>query len=60
MDDAGKKMWERAKQVIPGGSLCQSAQKCTCSFWPSYYQSAKGCEIVGIGGKTHIDVSFMA
>ena len=61
MDDAGKKMWERAKQVIPGGSslLSKRAEMHLPSFWPSYYQSAKGCEIDGIDGKTYIDVSFM-
>ena len=39
--------------------FCQSAQKCTYPVLAILLSKRKGCEIVGIDGKTYIDVSFM-
>ena len=44
----GIELWERAKEIIPGGSqlLSKKSEMFLPDQWPSYYKSAKGVEII--------------
>ena len=45
--NTGQTLWEKAKQIIPGGSqlLSKRSEIFLPNLWPSYYSKAKGCEI---------------
>ena len=57
----GQKLWKRAKQVIPGGSMLLSkrAEMFLPDFWPAYYSKAKGCKVWDLDGNEFIDMSIM-
>ena len=42
---SGQKLWKRAKQVIPGGSMLLSKrpEMLLPEHWPTYFSRAKGC-----------------
>ena len=53
----GPKLWEDAKQIIPGGNqlLSKRSELFLPRYWPSYYEKAKGCEIWDIDGNHYYD-----
>ena len=56
-----KKLWIRAKEIIPGGNMLLSKRPELFhpKLWPAYYKKAKGCFIWDLDGKKYIDVSLM-
>lgn len=58
---AGQKLWKRAKQVIPGGSMLLSkrVEMFLPEQWPAYFSKAKGCTVWDLDGREYIDMSIM-
>jgi len=59
---AGQKVWQRAKGVIPGGSMLLSKRPelFLPSQWPTYYSKAKGIEVWDLDGNRFLDFSTMS
>lgn len=57
----GQKLWKRAKQVIPGGSMLLSkrAEMFLPDLWPAYFSRAKGCTVWDLDNNSYIDMSIM-
>ena len=57
----GVELWNRAKQIIPGGSqlLSKRSEMFLPEQWPSYYKKAKGVEIWDLDDNHYIDMSIM-
>jgi len=57
----GQDLYKRAKQIIPGGTMLLSKrpEMFLPELWPSYYEEAKGCEIMDLDGNKFIDMSIM-
>ncbi len=57
----GQKLWKRAKQVIPGGSMLLSkrAEMYLPEQWPAYFSKTKGCKVWDLDGNEYIDMSIM-
>lgn len=57
----GQKLWQRAKRVIPGGSMLLSkrAEMFLPEQWPAYFSRAKGCKVWDLDGREYIDMSIM-
>ncbi|WP_407705044.1 aminotransferase class III-fold pyridoxal phosphate-dependent enzyme [Thalassotalea eurytherma] len=60
-NNSGSKLWQQAKQIIPGGNqlLSKRAEMFLPDFWPAYYKKAKGCEIWDLDGNHYYDMSIM-
>ena len=58
----GQKLWERAKEIIPGGSMLFSkrSEVMLPNLWPSYYKSAKGIKVTDLDGNEYLDFSNMS
>jgi glutamate-1-semialdehyde 2,1-aminomutase len=58
---AGQKLWQRAKQVIPGGNMLLSKrpEMFLPTQWPAYFRKAKGCKVWDLDGIEYIDMSTM-
>ncbi len=58
----GQKMWERAKNVIPGGNMLLSKrpEMFLPNEWPTYFSKAKGCHVWDLDGKKYLDFSTMS
>lgn len=57
----GQKLWKRAKQIIPGGSMLLSkrAEMFLPDQWPAYFSKAKGCKVWDLDGNEYTDMSIM-
>ena len=57
----GQKLWNRAKEVIPGGNMLLSkrSEMFLPKFWPSYFSKAKGCNVWDLNDRKLIDLSIM-
>jgi len=57
----GQKLWKRAKQVIPGGSMLLSKrpEMFLPDQWPAYFSKAKGCKVWDLDRNEFIDMSIM-
>ncbi|TKJ17330.1 aminotransferase class III [Candidatus Woesearchaeota archaeon B3_Woes] len=57
----GKLMWNKAKELIPGGTqlLSKRAERFLPDNWPSYYKKAKGVKVEDLDGNNYIDMSIM-
>ena len=57
----GQALWEKAKQIIPGGNqlLSKRSEMFLPNGWPSYYTKAKGAEVWDLDGNKFIDMSYM-
>jgi glutamate-1-semialdehyde 2,1-aminomutase len=57
----GQKMWKRAKNIIPGGTMLFSKNPDLFlpSFWPAYFEKTKGCNIWDLEGRKYLDLSLM-
>lgn len=60
-NNTGARLWERAKQIIPGGSqlLSKRSEMFLPEQWPSYYRKAKGVELWDLDNNKYIDMSIM-
>jgi spore coat polysaccharide biosynthesis protein SpsF (cytidylyltransferase family) len=59
--NTGQKMWKRAKNVIPGGTMLFSKNPDLFlpKFWPAYFEKTKGFNIWDLDGKKYFDLSMM-
>jgi glutamate-1-semialdehyde 2,1-aminomutase len=59
--ETGLKLWNRAKDIIPGGSqlLSKRSEMFLPGQWPSYYKKAKGIEIWDLDDNKYVDMSIM-
>ena len=57
----GQKMWRRAKNIIPGGTMLFSKNPDLFlpKKWPSYFIKAKDCFIWDLENNKYLDMSFM-
>jgi glutamate-1-semialdehyde 2,1-aminomutase len=57
----GQKMWKRAKNVIPSGTMLFSKNPDLFlpKFWPAYFEKTKGCNVWDLQGKKYLDLSMM-
>ena len=57
----GQKLWKRAKQIIPGGSMLLSKrpEMFLPDHWPAYFSKAKGCKVWDLDGREFIDMCIM-
>lgn len=61
MTPNGQKLYNRAKEIIPGGTqlLSKRPEMWLPNQWPSYYSRAKGCEVWDLDGNHYYDMSIM-
>jgi len=54
-------LWERAKQLIPGGSMLLSkrAELYLPAGWPAHFARTEGCHDWGLNGKRDLVLGFM-
>lgn len=59
--NTGQKMWKRAKNVIPGGTMLFSKNPDLFlpKFWPAYFEKTKGCNVWDLEGRKYFDLSMM-
>ena len=59
--NTGQKMWKRANNVIPGGTMLFSKNPDLFlpKFWPAYFERTKGCNVWDLEGKKYFDLSMM-
>ena len=57
----GNELWKKAKKIIPGGSqlLSKRSEMFLPDQWPSYFERAKGVEVLDLDGNKFIDMSLM-
>lgn len=57
----GQKLWKRAKEIIPGGSMLLSkrSEMFLPEFWPAYFSKAKGISVWDLDGNEFLDFSLM-
>lgn len=57
----GQKLWNRAKEVIPGGNMLLSkrAEMFLPDQWPAYFSRSKGCKVWDLDDNEYIDMSIM-
>lgn len=57
----GLELWKKALGMIPGGNglLSKRPERYAPDIWPTYYESAKGCKVTDLDGKTYIDMAQM-
>ncbi len=56
-----KKLWKRAKKIIPGGNmfLSKRPELFHPNNWPAYFKKAKGINVWDLDGKKYKDLSLM-
>lgn len=59
---SGQKVWGRAKNVIPGGTMLLSKRPDMFlpDYWPTYYSKARGIEVWDLDGNRFVDFSTMS
>lgn len=59
--NTGKKLWNEAIEVIPGGNglLSKRPDRYGADIWPTYYSKAKGVSIWDLDQKEYIDMAQM-
>ncbi|MDD4873841.1 MAG: aminotransferase class III-fold pyridoxal phosphate-dependent enzyme [Dehalococcoidales bacterium] len=57
----GQSLYQRAKQVIPGGTqlLSKRPEMFLPDQWPCYYSKAKGVDLWDLDGNKYTDLSYM-
>ena len=57
----GQKLYEKAKTLIPGGTMLLSKrpEMFLPDNWPAYFSKAKGCSVWDLDGNELIDMSIM-
>jgi glutamate-1-semialdehyde 2,1-aminomutase len=58
---SGQKLYEHAKQLIPGGTqlLSKRPEMFAPAIWPAYYSKAKGCRVWDLDNREYLDMSIM-
>tara|TARA_B100000989_G_scaffold299038_1_gene292343 strand:- start:13668 stop:15719 length:2052 start_codon:yes stop_codon:yes gene_type:complete len=58
---SGQKTWQRAKKIIPGGTMLFSKNPDLFlpGKWPAYFKKSKGCKIWDLDGNCFNDLSYM-
>ncbi|WP_419902607.1 aminotransferase class III-fold pyridoxal phosphate-dependent enzyme [Kiloniella sp.] len=58
---SGQKLWQRAKEIIPGGNMLLSkrAEMFLPDQWPAYFSKASGCRVWDLDDNEYIDMSIM-
>ncbi|MFB3901879.1 MAG: aminotransferase class III-fold pyridoxal phosphate-dependent enzyme [Acidobacteriota bacterium] len=58
---AGERLYQRARQLIPGGTqlLSKRPELYLPEGWPAYYQSAQGVRVTDLDGRVFTDMSMM-
>ncbi len=56
-----QELYRHAKRLIPGGTqlLSKRPEMFAPEQWPPYYREARGCQIIGLDGRTWLDMSIM-
>lgn len=59
--NSGQKLWQEAKQLIPGGNqlLSKRAERFLPEQWPTYYSRARGCEVWDMDDNHYYDFAQM-
>jgi glutamate-1-semialdehyde 2,1-aminomutase len=59
--DSGPRLWQKAKELIPGGSMLLSkrAEMYLPQGWPAYFDRTQGCSIWDLDGREFKDLSLM-
>ena len=59
--NTGQKMWKRAKNVIPGGTMLFSKNPDLFlpKIWPAYFERTKGYNVWDLEGRKYFDLSMM-
>lgn len=59
--DSGPRLWQKAKELIPGGSMLLSkrAEMYLPHGWPAYFDRTQGCSIWDLDGREFKDLSLM-
>lgn len=62
MTGRGQKLWMRARQIIPGGSMLLSkrAEMFLPEHWPAYFDRTEGCTVWDLDGNALLDLGLMA
>jgi len=57
----GQELYNKAKQLIPGGTMLLSKrpEMFLPDQWPSYFSKSKGCTVWDLDGKKFLDMSIM-
>ena len=57
----GQKLWRRALDRIPGGSMLLSkrTEMLLPGGWPAYFERASGCDVWDLDGNRYVDVGLM-
>ena len=58
---SGQKLYERAKTIIPGGTMLLSKrpEMFLPNNWPAYFSKSKGCKVWDLDGNKFTDMSIM-
>ena len=61
MSDVGKKLYIKAKKMIPGGNqlLSKRPEMFLPNQWPAYYKKSKGIKTWDLNNKCYEDFSIM-
>ncbi len=56
----GQKLWERAKDIIPGGNqfLSKKSELYLPNQWPAYFKKSKDCFVTDLSNKTYLDLTM--
>ena len=56
----GQKLWKRAKQIIPGGTMLLSkrSEMFLPNLWPSYFKTSKYNQVTDLDGNKYTDFIF--
>lgn len=57
----GGDLWDRAKKLIPGGSMLLSkrSEMYLPKGWPAYFDRTEGCAVWDLDGNKYLDLGFM-
>ncbi len=55
-DGKSQQLYREAKSIIPGGTqlLSKRPEMFAPDQWPAYFETASGCEIVDLDGRTYL------
>jgi glutamate-1-semialdehyde 2,1-aminomutase len=61
MKNQGIKLYNRAKKIIPSGTMLYSKKPelYLPDYWPTYFSKSKGCYLWDIQGKKYVDMLFL-
>ncbi len=61
MEGTGTQLWQKAKDLIPGGSMLLSkrSEMYLPQGWPAYFDRTQGCSVWDLNGREFKDLSLM-